>query len=68
MIREKVPLTYFYNGEEMPVLDMDEIAKKPYRGARVLEEFEDTKDDIVNTADGFVINKDNQWFLIEFSL
>lgn len=63
---DKHYITYFYDREEMPVLDMDEIAKKPYREARVLEEFEDTKDDIVNTADGFVINKDNQWFLIEF--
>lgn len=63
---DKHHITYFYNGEEMPVLDMDEIAKKPYRKVRVSEEFEDTKDDIVNTADGFVINKDNQWFLIEF--
>lgn len=63
---DKHHITFFYNGEEMQVLDMDEIAKKPYREIKVLEEFEDTKDDIVNTVDGFVINKNNQWFLIEF--
>lgn len=59
-------ITFFYNGKEMSVIDMDEIAKKPYRKIRVSEEFEDTKDDIVNTADGFVINKNNRWFFLEF--
>ena len=56
---DKHHINYFYNGEELSVIDMDMIAKSPYRDVRVLEEFEDTKDDIVNTADGFVINKDH---------
>lgn len=56
----------FYNGKEMNVIDMDNIAKKPYRRIRVLEEFQSTLNDVVNTADGFVISKDNKWFFLEF--
>lgn len=60
-------ITFFYNDrKEMWVIDMDEIARNPYRKIRISEEFEDTKNDIVNTADGFVINRDNKWFFLEF--
>ena len=64
---DKNNITFFYNAKaDLEVIDMDEIAKKQYKTINVLEEFENTKDDIVNTVDGFVINKENQWFLIEF--
>lgn len=60
-------ITFFYNGDaELSVIDMDAIARKQYRAIRVSKELENTKDDIVNTADGFVINKDNTWFFLEF--
>lgn len=60
-------ITFFYNDrKEMWVIDMDEIARNPYRKIRISEEFEDTKNDIVNTVDGFVINRDNKWFFLEF--
>ncbi len=63
---DKNNITFFYNGKDISVIDMDKIAQNPYRSIRILKEFDNTKDDIVNTADGFVINKDNQWFLLEF--
>lgn len=63
---KKNDIQYFYNREELQVIDMDMIAKKPYHDLRALQEFGDTKDDIINTSDGFVINKDNKWFFLEF--
>lgn len=63
---DKNNITYFYNGMELDVTDMDEIAKNPYKQLRVPEKGEATKDDIVNTTDGFIIDKHNQWFFIEF--
>lgn len=53
---------YLYNGAELKVVDMDLIAKKGYK----LIKGADGKDNIINTADAFLINSGNEWFLIEF--
>lgn len=63
---DKNNITYFYNGRELDVIDMDDLAKKQYKHLRVSDEFESTKDDIVNTTDGFLIDNENQWYFIEF--
>ena len=63
---DKNNVTFFYNGEELNVIDMDRIAKKQYKDLRVIDKSQLTKDDIVNTSDGFIIDKCNKWYFIEF--
>lgn len=63
---DKNDIRHFYSGQELDLIDMDYLAKKPYKDRRVDSAFQETKDDIVNTADGFIINDKNQWFFIEF--
>lgn len=63
---DKNNITYFYNGIELDIIDMDNMAKNQYKNIRVSNEFESVKDDIVNTTDGFIIDKENKWYFIEF--
>ena len=58
--------TFFYQGEELDVIDMDKIAKNQYKNLRVTEKNGSTINDIVNTSDGFIIDRDNKWYFIEF--
>lgn len=54
---------YVYNGKKnLAVIDMDTIAKNGYRVIKKVEEI----NNVVNTADGFLINDENKWFFIEF--
>lgn len=46
------------------VIDMDKFAKKRYR--KVILPGSVSEDDSINTADAFLINKDNVWYFIEF--
>lgn len=48
----------------MRVLDMDRFAKRGYR--RIILPDSQTEDDSINTADAFMINRDNEWYFIEF--
>lgn len=48
----------------MPVIDMDSFAKRGYR--RIILPDSETEDDSINTADAFMINRDNEWYFIEF--
>lgn len=48
----------------MTVIDMDRFAKRGYR--RIILPGSQTEDDSINTADAFMINRDNQWYFIEF--
>ena len=61
---EKKVLLYEDNRKDMQVIDMDEIAHKPYRVARYPESVKE--DDSLASADAFVINADNMWYFIEF--
>ena len=49
---------------KMAVIDMDRFAKKGYR--RIILPASCTEDDSINTADAFMINKDNEWYFVEF--
>lgn len=49
---------------KMAVLDMDSFARKGYR--RLILPASCTEDDSINTADAFMINRDNDWYFIEF--
>lgn len=54
---------YVYDGQyNLEVIDMDNLAKYGYRVVKQLEDI----NNVVNTADGFLINKQNEWFFIEF--
>lgn len=55
---------YLYNGKKLQVVDMDNIAKKAYRLIKKPDSI--TEDDSVNTADAFLVDKENEWFFIEF--
>ena len=59
-------VTFFYTGEELDVIDMDRIAKNQYKNLRVTEKCDSDINDIVNTSDGFVIDRNNKWYFIEF--
>lgn len=58
------PPVYLYNGSrDLSVISMDAIAQKAYKKAK------NAPADIkrtMNTVDAFIINKDNEWFFIEF--
>ena len=49
---------------DLPVLDMDKFAQKRYR--KIILPHSNTEDDSINTADAFMINKENEWYFIEF--
>lgn len=48
----------------MCVIDMDRFARKGYR--RIILPASETENDSINTADAFMINRDNEWYFIEF--
>lgn len=48
----------------MTVIDMDRFARQGYR--RIILPESQTEDDSINTADAFMINRDNEWYFIEF--
>ncbi len=48
----------------LPVIDMDKFAKKGYR--KIILPTSVSEDDTINTADAFMINKNNEWYLVEF--
>ena len=48
----------------IPAIDMDNFAKKGYR--KIILPRSITEDDSINTADAFLINKENKWYFIEF--
>lgn len=57
--KEKV--SYVYNGiKDIDVIDMDEIARCGYK------KIKNPETDPINTVDAFLINRKNEWFLIEF--
>lgn len=59
----KKKIRYVYNGQkDLDVIDMDLIAKKGYKIIKSAE----GKDNIINTADAFLVNDTNQWFFVEF--
>ena len=61
---EKDKVYYLYNGEkDFEVIDMDLIAKQAYKE---IKHAKDIANNFVNTADAFLINKENEWYIIEF--
>lgn len=48
----------------MIVIDMNRFAKRGYR--RIILPLCQTEADSINTADAFMINKDNEWYFVEF--
>ena len=55
--------TYLYKGKvNLEVISMDLLAKKAYK---IIKDA-DSKENPVNTADAFLINKENEWYFIEF--
>lgn len=51
---------------DLEVIDMDRFAKKGYR--KIILSNSISEDDSINTADAFLINKDNEWYFVEFKL
>lgn len=51
---------------DLEVIDMDKFAKKGYR--KIILPNSTSEDDTINTADAFLINKDNEWYFVEFKL
>ena len=49
---------------KLKAIDMDAFAKKAYR--KIILHDSKTEDDAINTADAFLINRDNEWYFIEF--
>lgn len=61
--KDKDNPNYVYNGKtDLEVIDMDLIARYGYKAIKGAEGI----DNIVNTADAFLVNKENEWFFIEF--
>lgn len=56
------PYQVYKNRKNLVVIDMDKIAKEGYKVIKKAK----GSDSIVNTVDAFLINKDNEWFFIEF--
>lgn len=55
---------YLYNGsKDFSVVSMDVLAKQGYKKAKGVV---NPKENPINTADAFLINKENEWYLIEF--
>lgn len=46
------------------VIDMDKFAKKGYR--KIILPGSVSEDESINTADAFLVNKDNVWYFVEF--
>lgn len=54
---------FVYEGEHnLNIIDMDLMAKKGYKVIKRA----DGADNIINTADAFLISSENKWFFIEF--
>lgn len=49
---------------DLQVIDMDQFAKKGYR--KIILPLSQTEDDAINTADAFLVNRNNEWYFIEF--
>lgn len=49
---------------KLKAINMDAFAKKAYR--KIILPDSKTEDDAINTADAFLINRDNEWYFIEF--
>jgi len=49
---------------DLEVINMDCFAKKGYRKIILSDSL--SEDDSINTADAFMVNKDNEWYFIEF--
>lgn len=49
---------------KLKAIDMDAFARKAYR--KIILSDSKTEDDVINTADAFFINHDNEWYFIEF--
>lgn len=47
----------------MRVIDMDRFARQGYR--KIILPVSETEDDSINTADAFMINRNNEWFFVE---
>lgn len=59
-----LPIIYVYNGkQELDVIDMDFIARNGYKNIKKPTEVIENP---INTADAFLINSNNDWYLIEF--
>lgn len=48
----------------MRVIDMDRFARQGYR--KIILPVSETEDDSINTADAFMINRNNEWYFVEF--
>lgn len=57
------PVVYVYNRKNIEVIDMDAIARTGYKKIKNRLYIED---DPINSVDAFLINKDNDWYFIEF--
>lgn len=61
---DKSNIAYLYCGaKDLEVIDMDIIAKKAYKD---IKHAKNVSNNFINTADAFLINKDNEWYFIEF--
>lgn len=49
---------------KLKAINMDVFAKRAYR--KIILPDSKTEDDAINTADAFLINRDNDWYFIEF--
>ena len=55
---------YLYNGDRnLTVVSMDILAKQGYKAVKGVK---DPRENPINTVDEFLINKENEWYLIEF--
>ncbi|MCC8161944.1 MAG: hypothetical protein LIO86_01960 [Lachnospiraceae bacterium] len=63
---DKQDSKYVYNGQrDLPVIDMDSIAQGGYKKAKNARD-EAGENNIVNTADGFLVDQDDNWTFVEF--
>ena len=54
-------ICYLYDKEpNLEVIDMDKIAKDGYKVVKCID------GNPISTADAFIVNKDNDWYFIEF--
>ncbi|MBR4321337.1 hypothetical protein [Treponema sp.] len=68
---DKNKILYVYNGKsELKIINMDEFAQKAYTKLKFfpeeIAERKDINDLAMATVDGFIIDKNNEWFFIEF--
>lgn len=57
---KSIPPEYVYEGDaDLTVIDLDRFAQIPYKKSKGVKT-------VVNSADAFLVNADNEWFFIEF--